>query len=92
LEASKLIVLTNVDGVLDKNKNLIKRLTAADVKARIKDKTISGGMIPKFEACVHALKRESKDAHSKGLPARVLEEILTTTGTGTMITLKEVKD
>jgi acetylglutamate kinase len=93
LEASKLIVLTNVDGVLDKEKKLIKRLTTTDVKARIKDKTIGGGMIPKVEACVHALKDGVARTHIvKASRHAVLEEILTTTGTGTMITLKEVKD
>jgi acetylglutamate kinase len=93
LNASKLIVLTNVDGVLDKNKNLIKRLTIADVKKYIHNKTISGGMIPKVEACVHALKGGVARTHIvKASTHAVLEEILTTTGTGTMITPKKVAD
>jgi acetylglutamate kinase len=91
LNASKLIVLTNVEGVLDGKKTLMKRLTAAQVKSYIKAGTISGGMIPKVEACVHALKNGVARTHIvKASKHAVLEEILTTTGTGTMITLKEV--
>ena len=93
LNASKLIVLTNVEGVLDKKKNIIKRLTIKDVKARINDGTISGGMIPKVEACVQALKGGVARTHIvKASRHAVLEEILTTTGTGTMITLQKVTD
>jgi acetylglutamate kinase len=93
LAASKLIVLTNVDGVLDKKKGLIKRLTSMQVRKLISNGTISGGMIPKVEGCVHALKGGVARTHIvKASRHAVLEEILTTTGTGTMITLKEVKD
>jgi len=93
LNASKLIVLTNVEGVLDKKKNIIKRLTVKDVKARINDGTISGGMIPKVEACVQALKGGVARTHIvKASRHAVLEEILTTTGTGTMLTLQKVTD
>jgi acetylglutamate kinase len=92
LKASKLIVLTNVDGVLDKDKNLLKRLTAADIQRLIKNKTISGGMLPKVEACVNALKKGVKRTHIvKASRHAVLEEVLTAEGHGTMITLKEVK-
>jgi acetylglutamate kinase len=92
LKASKLIVITNVDGVLSKDKSLIKRLTTADVRKLIADKTISGGMIPKVEACVRALKGGVSRTHIvKASKHAVLEEILTATGNGTMITLKEVK-
>ena len=93
LKASKLIVLSNVDGVLDRKKNLIKRLTAADAKRLIGNGTISGGMIPKVESCVQALKGGVARTHIvKASTHAVLEEILTTTGTGTMITLKKATD
>jgi acetylglutamate kinase len=93
LHASKLIVLTNVDGVLARDKSLIKRLTSSDAKRLIKEGTIGGGMIPKVEACVHALKGGVARTHIvKASTHAVLEEILTTTGNGTMITLKEVND
>ena len=93
LKASKLIILTNVGGVLDKNKRLIKRLTVADAKKLIKNRTISGGMIPKVEACVSALKKGVSRTHVvKASKHAILEEILTASGTGTMITLREVKD
>jgi len=92
LSASKLIVLTNVDGILDKKKNLMKRLTTEQASRLIKDKTIDGGMIPKVEACVNALKKGVKRTHIvKASRHAVLEEVLTAVGHGTMITLKEVK-
>ncbi|MFH1055230.1 MAG: acetylglutamate kinase [Candidatus Altiarchaeota archaeon] len=91
LKASKLIVLTNVDGVLDKDKKLIKHLTIAEVRKLVKDGTIAGGMIPKVEACVNALKSGVSRTHIvKASRHAVLEEILTKTGTGTMITLRGV--
>jgi len=91
LKASKLIVLTNVEGVLDKNKKLIKRLTTAEAKKLIKDGTVSGGMLPKLEACMEALNQGVERAHIvKASKHAVLEEILTTTGTGTMITQQKV--
>lgn len=50
-------LLTDVPGVLDKDKNLIKELSVADAQALIKDGTISGGMIPKVETCIEAIRR-----------------------------------
>ena len=47
--------MTNVDGVLDKNKNLIKSATKAEINALIADGTISGGMLPKVDCCLKAL-------------------------------------
>ncbi len=93
LNASKLIVLTNVDGVLDGRKSLIKRLSAGDVSRLLANKTISGGMIPKVEGCIRALKGGVARTHIvKASRHAVLEEILTSTGTGTMITLRRVRD
>lgn len=54
LEASRLLLLTDVAGVLDKDKQLIPRLTAADIKRLVEDGTISGGMIPKVEMALDA--------------------------------------
>src|SRR6201991_4054297 len=55
LSATRLLFLTDVPGVLDKNKNLIDELSVAEAKALIADGTISGGMIPKVETCIEAL-------------------------------------
>ena len=55
MKASRLLLLTDVRGVLDKNKNLLPDLTAAQVRALIADGTISGGMIPKVETCLLAV-------------------------------------
>ena len=91
LNASKFILLTNVEGVLDKEKKLIKRLTVVKAKKLILDGTVSGGMIPKLEACIISLKKGVERAHIvKASKHAVLEEILTTLGTGTMITEKTV--
>jgi acetylglutamate kinase len=86
LHATRLLFLTDVEGVLDKNKELIKELTVSQAKALIKDGTISGGMIPKVETCIEAIKAgvqgvvilNGKTAHS------VLLEIFTE-GAGTLI-------
>ena len=55
LKAKRLLLLTDVPGVLDKSKKLIKELTADDARRLIADGTISGGMIPKVETCIDAL-------------------------------------
>ncbi len=87
MKASRLLLLTDVKGVLDKNKNLMPDLTAAQVRALIADGTISGGMIPKVETCLAAV-----DGGVEGaiiLDGRVrhatLLEIFTDKGVGTMI-------
>jgi acetylglutamate kinase len=87
MKASRLLLLTDVKGVLDKNKMLLPELTAAQVRALIADGTISGGMIPKVETCLAAV-----DGGVEGaiiLDGRVrhatLLEIFTDKGVGTMI-------
>ncbi|MGH6702998.1 MAG: acetylglutamate kinase, partial [Bradyrhizobium sp.] len=55
LKAKRFLLLTDVPGVLDKSKELIKELAAGDVRKLIADGTISGGMIPKVETCIYAL-------------------------------------
>ena len=60
LGAKRLLFLTDVDGVLDANKELIPELTVRDAKALIADGTISGGMIPKVETCLDALENRVK--------------------------------
>jgi acetylglutamate kinase len=57
LKAKRLLLLTDVPGVLDKSKKLIKELSLKDARKLIADGTISGGMIPKVETCIDALDR-----------------------------------
>jgi len=87
LSATRLLFLTDVPGVLDRAGNLIKQLTVAEARALIADGTISGGMIPKVETCIHAIEAgvegvvivDGKTAHA------VLLEIFTEHGAGTLI-------
>ncbi|WP_107989032.1 acetylglutamate kinase [Breoghania corrubedonensis] len=88
LNASRLMFLTDVSGVLDKNGKLIKRLTIAEARALIVDGTISGGMIPKVETCIAALDRgvEGVVILNGKIPHAVLLELFTEGGAGTLIT------
>ena len=63
LHAEKLMLLTDVSGVKDKDGTLISSISLAEVPGLIDDNTISGGMIPKVECCVDALKEGAKKAH-----------------------------
>lgn len=88
MHATRLLFLTDVPGVLDKNGRLIKELSVADAHALIADGTISGGMIPKVETCIDALARgvEGVVIVNGKTPHAVLLEIFTETGAGTLIT------
>ncbi len=87
LGAARLLFLTDVPGVLDKNGKLIKELTVAEVRALIADGTITGGMIPKVETCVEALGRgvEGVVILNGKTPHAVLLELFTDRGAGTLI-------
>lgn len=88
LEAKRLLLLTDVPGVLDKNKALIKHLHVGDIPALIADGTITGGMIPKVETCIYAIERgvEGVVILDGKIPHAVLVELLTDHGAGTLIT------
>jgi len=87
LGAKRLLFLTDVPGVLDRDKKLIKELSVAQARALIADGTISGGMIPKVETCIEAVEKgvegvvilNGKTSHA------VLLELLTEHGAGTLI-------
>src|SRR6202022_4473174 len=87
LKAKRLLLLTDVPGVLDKSKNLIKQLSSDEARRLIADGTISAGMIPKVETCIYALEAgvegvvilDGKVRHA------VLLELLTDHGAGTLI-------
>jgi acetylglutamate kinase len=87
LRAEKLMLLTDVEGVKDKTGTLIPSIPLSDVPRLIDDGTISGGMIPKVECCVDALKEGSKKAHiiDGRVQHAVLLEIFTDVGVGTEI-------
>ena len=87
LGATRLLMLTDVAGVLDKQKNLIPEMTLADVQAGIADGTITGGMIPKVENCVDAVRRGVKGAVilDGRQPHACLLELFTEGGYGTWI-------
>jgi acetylglutamate kinase len=87
LKAKRLLLLTDVPGVLDRDKKLIQDLSIDDARRLIADGTISGGMIPKVETCIYALEAgvegvvilDGKVEHA------VLLELLTDLGAGTLM-------
>lgn len=85
--AAKLMILTDVSGVLNKNKELISELSFSEVRKLIKEQVITGGMIPKVETCLHALENDCEAAHilDGRLPHVLLLETFTKYGAGTMI-------
>ena len=87
LKAKRLLLLTDVPGVLDKSGNLIKQLSAFEARRLIADGTISGGMIPKVETCIDALERgvEGVVILDGKVPHAVLLELFTELGAGTLI-------
>ena len=88
LGAKRLLFLTDVPGVLDKNKQLIKELNIARIRELIADGTITGGMIPKVETCIYAIEQgvEGVVILDGQTPHAVLVELLTDGGAGTLIT------
>jgi len=89
LKARKVLFLTDTPGVLDKEKNLIHTLTIKKTEELKKDGTIVGGMVPKVDACIEALRGGVKKAHiiDGRLEHSLLLEILTSSGIGTCIEL-----
>jgi acetylglutamate kinase len=88
LRARRLLFLTDVPGVLDKDKVLIEKMTIDESRRRIADGTITGGMIPKVETCIDALERgvEGVVILDGKVPHIVLLELLTDHGAGTLVT------
>ncbi|WP_041778980.1 acetylglutamate kinase [Beijerinckia indica] len=88
LQAKRLLFLTDVPGVLDRQKRLIKQLRVEEIRTLIADGTITGGMIPKVETCIYALEQgvEGVVILDGKTPHAVLVELLTDHGAGTLIT------
>jgi acetylglutamate kinase len=87
LKAKRLLLLTDVPGVLDGSKNLVKELSVDAARRLIADGTISGGMIPKVETAIDALEQgvEGVVILDGKVPHAVLLELLTDHGAGTLI-------
>jgi acetylglutamate kinase len=87
LKAEKLILLTDVPGLLDKKGKVISTLKKGQIPGLIKDGTITGGMLPKVQACTHALKEGAGKTHivDGRIPHCLLLEIFTKEGIGTEI-------
>ena len=87
LKARRLILMTNIEGVLDKNKKLIEEVTSSEILEMIEDETITGGMIPKINTCHDAVNNgvtgvvivDGRKPHS------ILFEIFSDKGAGTLI-------
>ena len=87
LKSRRLLLMTNVEGVLDKDKKLIEEISSTEVLEMIKDETISGGMIPKINTCLDAVNNgvtavgiiDGRKQHS------ILFEIFSDKGSGTLI-------
>ena len=88
LSATRMLMLTDVSGVLDKNGKLISSLTISQAEALIHDGTVSGGMIPKVETCIDAVQGGAEGAviMDGRAPHALLVELFTEHGMGTMIT------
>jgi acetylglutamate kinase len=85
--AERLILLTDVEGVLDREGKLIPHLTVNEARALIADGTISGGMIPKIETAIEAVERGVNAAVilDGRIPHVLLLELFTEPGAGTLI-------
>ena len=87
LNARRLLLMTNVEGVLDKKKNLITEISSSKILDMIKDEVITGGMIPKINTCLDVVNKgvrgvvimDGRKNHS------ILNEIFSDSGAGTLI-------
>ena len=87
LGAAKLIMMTDIEGLMNGSGKLVPRVTAVEADTMLKDGTISGGMIPKVETCISAIMGDTEAAHilDGRVPHVLLLEIFTEHGVGTMI-------
>lgn len=87
LKAEKLLFLTDVAGILDRDKKLLPTLDPDDIRTLTQDGVIDGGMLPKVEGCVHALDHGVAKTHiiDGRVPHSVLLELFTERGIGTEI-------
>ena len=87
LKCRRLLLMTNVEGVLDKDKKLIEEISSSEILEMIKNETITGGMIPKIKTCLDAINNgvtavgiiDARPKHS------ILFELFSDKGSGTLI-------
>jgi acetylglutamate kinase len=93
MKAKRLLLLTDVPGVLDKSKRLIKELTVDSAREMIRDGTITGGMIPKIEGCIEVVESgvEAVVIIDGRVPHCVLLELFTEHGVGTLVGRRQAK-
>lgn len=93
MQAKRLLLLTDVEGVLDKDGNLIADLTIEQAQDLIRDGTITGGMIPKIEGCIEVVESgvEAVVIINGRVPHSVLLELLTDHGAGTLVGRRKPK-
>jgi acetylglutamate kinase len=89
LQAEKMILLTDVEGVLDQDKHLINTMSDQDARRMIETGVVEGGMFPKVKCCIKALRGGVRKAHivDGRLKHAVLLEMFTDSGIGTEIVL-----
>ncbi|KAB2911835.1 MAG: acetylglutamate kinase [Hyphomicrobiaceae bacterium] len=94
MKAKRLLLLTDVAGVLDKDNRLIEQLTIEEARALIRDGIISGGMIPKVEGCIEVVEAgvEAVVIIDGRVPHCVLLELFTEHGVGTLVGRKTTKN
>ena len=85
LHASRLVLLTDVEGVLDSSRRLIPRLTERQARGLMRSNVVAGGMVPKLEACLCALKERSITQIIDGRTAGALSDTLAGKALGTRI-------
>jgi len=87
MKAKRLLLLTDVAGVLDGDNSLISTLTVAEARGLIRDGTIAGGMIPKVEGCIEVVEAgvEAVVVIDGRVPHCVLLELFTEHGVGTLV-------
>jgi acetylglutamate kinase len=93
MKAKRLLLLTDVAGVLDKDKNLLQQLSIEEARGLIRDGTITEGMIPKVEGCIEVVEAgvEAVVILDGRVPHCVLLELFTEHGVGTMVGRKTKK-
>ncbi|MDA0987549.1 MAG: acetylglutamate kinase [Chloroflexi bacterium] len=90
LGAESMVFLTDVEGVMDSNRNVVGRLTAAQVADLMRSGTIAGGMVPKVEACLRALERVRVAQILDGRRSRALLDFVEGHPSGTRIDQDDV--
>jgi len=87
LKSRRLLLMTNVEGVLNKDKKLISEISSSKILDMIKDETITGGMIPKINTCLDSVKNGVRGVviMDGRKPHSILNEIFSDTGAGTLI-------